>query len=85
MIALPETGELSGHRFWLTLLPDHHFIQEPAAAPTSAVMADAHSAHPTQGHGLDEKLIVLNGGQRENLLKILAGYFIIFVECLCTL
>lgn len=85
MIALPETGELNGHRFWLTLLPDHHFIQEPAATSASAVMADAHSAHPTQGHGLDEKLIVLNGRQRENLLKIPAGYFVLLVDFLFTL
>jgi len=58
-IALPETGELGGRALWLALLPDHHLIEEPAAASPAAVMADTNSANLAQRHGLDEKLIVL--------------------------
>lgn len=63
---VPETGELNGQGLRLTLLPDHHFIQEPAAASTPTIVADPHPAHPTQGHGLDEELIMLIGRQRHN-------------------
>lgn len=61
MQCLPKTGELNGHGLWLTLLPDHHFIQEPATTSTSTIVTNPHTAHPTQGHRLDEKLIMLIG------------------------
>ena len=56
---LPVTGELHRQRLRLALFSDHHLVQEPAAAPASAVMPDPHPVHMAQRHGLDQELIRL--------------------------
>lgn len=58
-IVLPVTGKFNGHTLWLAFLPDHHLIEVPTAASTTAVMTHTDPAHLAQGYGLNEKLIVL--------------------------
>ena len=61
IVALPETREHNGHSLWLALLPNHDFIKEPTTASSAAVMSHTHPAHLTQGHGLNEELVMLRG------------------------
>lgn len=72
---LPITGELNGRSLWLALLSDQHLIKKPTTTSTAAIMTYTHSAHLAQGHGLDDKLIMLRE-ERENWLKMLAMPFL---------
>lgn len=87
IFALPETGELDGQRLRLALFPDHHFVKKPTAASTPTIVADTDPAHLAQGHGLNEKLVMLRGRRGEKL-KMLAAHFpdniclfSVFAEC----
>lgn len=70
-INAPVAGELYGVGLGLTLLSYNHFIQEPAAASTFAIVSDPHPAHLPDGHCLDYKLIQL---QRHTVSNITSSF-----------
>lgn len=55
----PVAGERYSLGLSLSLLSNNHFIKEPPAASTSAVMSNPHPANLSEEHCLDYKLIHL--------------------------
>lgn len=52
-------------RLRLAVLSDNHFIQEPAAASTFAIMSNPHPADVPDGYSLNYKLIQLHIQRRK--------------------
>lgn len=66
---MPKTGELDSRRLGLAFLPDHHFVKEPATASPPTIVTNTHPVYLTQGHGLNEELVMLEDRGREKRVK----------------
>lgn len=53
----PVARKLYSVRLCLSVLPDDHLVQEPAAASALAVVSDPDPADLPDGYSLDHKLI----------------------------